>query len=487
MVMKQPQQSRHQAKRRKLDHHEHDHSQLDALYIQRRLVERQDTLCAQHRRYTGCWAGVKHLVNFEYSRRLKLLQDFKTSTLGYVAHVKKSCDLKFHVLKTQLQCDIGVVQSARIKGTMSHDVCEKLALVTRSKKPLAINIMPTIGFGDGKSAARLRLTEMRFAGLRELINATGHRCFSPDITNLVISYIVACPEFKDEQQTLSNLPKIKNMTCVVGLSDGQIAIGVGHGYIYVCGSQTGAQLRKLEAHSSYVRSLAAVDGNRLLSGSWDKTLCLWDLDSGRCIHIFKGHKEYVTCVCVFSGLNGVVRAASCSDDKTIRIWDLEFGVCLRVLRGHTSCIQSVAGTNDGVLVSGSRDGEIRIWDVVAGKCTRVIKENTAWVRSIIVLRDQKRVVTASLDNTLCVWDIETGKCIKVLRGHTGCIESVYAFADGRRIVSGSEDKTMRVWDLQTGKCLKKVCIGFEASGVCCLMDGRAVVVGKGVKAVQIYK
>ena len=64
-------------------------------------------------------------------------------------------------------------------------------------------------------------------------------------------------------------------------------------------------------------------------------------------------------------------------DGTVRLWDVETGRCLRVLEGHTDYVWSVAWSVDGRrALSGSNDNTVRLWDVETGRCLRVLEGHT---------------------------------------------------------------------------------------------------------------
>ncbi|KAJ3901986.1 WD40 repeat-like protein [Lentinula edodes] len=136
-------------------------------------------------------------------------------------------------------------------------------------------------------------------------------------------------------------------------------------------------------------------------------------------------------------------------DKSVRVWDIRSGYCIYVLRGHTSTIRCIKVLhNRPIAVSGSRDNTLRVWDVQRGRPLRILAGHTASVRCLDVCGN--RVVSGSYDHTCRLWDVDTGECIHVLRGHLHQIYSV-AF-DGVRIASGGLDTTVRVWDAETGEC-----------------------------------
>src|SRR5262249_54778365 len=75
--------------------------------------------------------------------------------------------------------------------------------------------------------------------------------------------------------------------------------------------------------------------------------------------------------------------ASASHDRTIRLWDVTTGRELHILRGHTSWVRSVAFSPDGKsLASGSEDKTVRLWDVATGPERAVISGRHAWISAV---------------------------------------------------------------------------------------------------------
>ncbi len=202
------------------------------------------------------------------------------------------------------------------------------------------------------------------------------------------------------------------------------------------------------------------DGKRALTACEDKTVRLWDVKSGRCLRVLKGHTGSVLSVAW-----GADRVISGSDDKTVRLWDVKTGRCLRVLQGHTGWVQSLAwGLDKCRILSGSDDTTVRVWDVKTGRCLRVLEGHTGEVYGGVAWSaDQCRALSGAGDKTLRLWDVDSGRCLRVLEGHTSVVWSVAWVADQRRALSGSQDGTLRLWDIETGRCLRV--LEGHASGV----------------------
>jgi hypothetical protein len=133
-----------------------------------------------------------------------------------------------------------------------------------------------------------------------------------------------------------------------------------------------AQIAVLAGHTKMVRSVAVLstpEGLRVVSGSFDNTVRVWDGESGQELQRLDGHTDWVSSVAVQSTPEGL-RVVSGSFDNTVRVWDGESGQELQRLAGHTDLVWSVAvqSTPEGLrVVSGSFDNTVRVWDGESGQ------------------------------------------------------------------------------------------------------------------------
>ncbi|BAZ14784.1 WD-repeat protein [Calothrix sp. NIES-4071] len=249
--------------------------------------------------------------------------------------------------------------------------------------------------------------------------------------------------------------------------------------------------RTLLGHNGLISRVEwAPNGTLLASPSFDRTIKLWHVDTGECIHTLKGHSGRVWAVAWSPDSKFI---ASGSIDNTVRLWqtdtgelihtfDTPSGSCFnmawspdgeliaaggigdnwsiiighfktqksQILEGHTGQVNSVGWAPDGkTLASVSHDTTIRLWDRETLELKRILTGHSADVHSVNWAPDGKMLATASLDNTIRLWNPQTGQTIFVLEGHTASVNCVEFSYDGKFLASKSSDGTVRLWRCDT--------------------------------------
>ncbi|KAJ1679895.1 hypothetical protein EV182_001111 [Spiromyces aspiralis] len=201
--------------------------------------------------------------------------------------------------------------------------------------------------------------------------------------------------------------------------------------------------RSFRGHRGSVLCLQYED-NTLISGSSDSTAIVWDIGSGRKLHVLR-HDDSVLSL-RFNDRYLV----TCSKDQTIKVWDRQTFAYLKTLRGHRIAVNALQLVGDQI-VSASGDRTIRLWDIPSGECLLVLP---AFVRGFACVDfDGELIAAGSSDSHVRVWDVHTKKLLLDLAGHTDLVRSVAFNQRLGILVSGSYDQTIKVWNLRTGELL----------------------------------
>ncbi|HEV3084515.1 MAG TPA: serine/threonine-protein kinase [Gemmataceae bacterium] len=238
------------------------------------------------------------------------------------------------------------------------------------------------------------------------------------------------------------------------------------------------EIRAFRSHDLPVTALAVSrDGQFALSGSSDKTLKLWEINSGRLVQTFPGHTDRVLSVALSPDGR---QALSGSADRTVRLWDLSTGKA-RSFEGHAAAVTSVAFSPDGrQALSGSNDRTLRLWDTTTGKQAGLGMIHPDRVTSVAFSADSRMAATGCWDGSVNLWDLGKGRRLSSFRGHTGPVLSVAIAPDDRQVLSGSLDKSLRLWDIAGGKDLHLFPV--QRSGIRCVAfsaDGQRILSGGG--------
>ncbi|KKA23065.1 Cell division control protein Cdc4 [Rasamsonia emersonii CBS 393.64] len=275
------------------------------------------------------------------------------------------------------------------------------------------------------------------------------------------------------------------------------------------------------AHDRHVVTCLQFDTDKILTGSDDQKIHVYDTKTGALKSVLRGHEGGVWAL-EYHG-NTLV---SGSTDRTVRVWDIEKAKCTQVFHGHTStvrCLQillpaEVGKNADGtpemmpkepLIITGSRDSTLRVWrlpkpgDPTYGlddgphgdgtDCPYFIRVlsghqhsvraiaahgdtlgHTLKVYSVVLDHARNRCISGSMDNMVKVWSLENGSLLYNLEGHTSLVGLLDLKND--RLVSAAADSTLRIWDPETGQC--KSTLSAHTGAITCFQhDGQKVISG----------
>ncbi|KIM74988.1 hypothetical protein PILCRDRAFT_79445 [Piloderma croceum F 1598] len=274
---------------------------------------------------------------------------------------------------------------------------------------------------------------------------------------------------------------------------GQVVSGSFDKTICVWDVETGQTVvGPLKGHADSVESVAfSPDGKQVVSGSHDHTVCVWSITSGQMIMSpFEGHTDCVKSVAFSPNGKWVV---SGSADCTVRVWDIKTGQTIAgPFEGHADYISSVAFSLDSKwVVSGSYDCTVCVWNVETGQTVAgPFKSQKFHVKSVAFMPDSKQVIVGFYNGTVCVWNVETSQTTTVnsFKGYAGYTKPVTLSPDGKWIVSVSYDHKIYVWDVESGQTITDPLEGHIASinSAAFSLNGKQLVSGANDNTIHVW-
>jgi WD40 repeat protein len=255
--------------------------------------------------------------------------------------------------------------------------------------------------------------------------------------------------------------------------------------VKVWDATNGRETLTFDSHQDVVRSVAfSPDGQRIVSGSWDIPPKVWDATTGQ-ETLTLGEQNFVMCVAFSPDGKSIVGG---NGYRLLKMWDAASGEETLTLKGHNEAVLCMAFSPDGKrIVSGGHDRTLKMWDIRTGQETLTLEGHTGSIRSVAFSPDGKRIASGSDDQTIRVWDAASGQQTLTLKGHTDRVWSVAFSRNGKRILSGSNDSTMKLWDATTGR--ETLTLKGHTGGVMCVAfspDGKRIASGSWDTTLKLW-
>jgi hypothetical protein len=144
--------------------------------------------------------------------------------------------------------------------------------------------------------------------------------------------------------------------------------------------------------------------------------------------------------------------ATCSYDRTVKLWDVDSGKLLRTLKEHSDAVYGVCFNPDGsLLASAGADRAVKVWRVDTGKLLYTLSEATDWVYAVAWSPDGQRLAAAGVDKSIRVWQPgDSGaKLLQSVFAHEGPVIRLTYARDSKTLYSLGEDRTVKAWDVRS--------------------------------------
>ncbi|MEP1034335.1 caspase family protein [Ekhidna sp.] len=191
---------------------------------------------------------------------------------------------------------------------------------------------------------------------------------------------------------------------------------------------------------------------------------------------------------------------SASDDKSIKMWDVQTGIDVNTFNAHEAPVNSIHLSDDGtLLVSADRAGAVILWDAITGDIKTRIQAHAGSANTAKLSKDATRIITGGDDEKLKLWNT-TGDSIKTIVGFTAPIMNLAISPNGDRVVTGGGKNNgveVKLVDPEKGQILADALDNVKGSGAAmaytkAIMTGFAVIgnvangrIGKGTTTIFV--
>ncbi|XP_059939126.1 WD repeat-containing protein 88 [Mesoplodon densirostris] len=296
----------------------------------------------------------------------------------------------------------------------------------------------------------------------------------PSLNPLAVGNDLAPPEkhwmpekaaFWGDQEPLSKIPfKIMKghqhivSSCHFCVDDTKVLSGSYDCTVKLWDAVDGSLVRNFEPGpgAPVVECSVTADSRRIIAASYDKTVRAWDLETGKLL--WKLSHETFIVSCKFSP-DGKYVVSGLDVDRGICITDAEDTTTVSHIKDHhrMSVTACCFDPDSQKVASVSLDRSIKIWDVASqATLLTITKAHTNAISNCCFTFSGHFLCTSSWDKTLKIWNVHTGEfrnrgaCATLMQGHEGSVSSCHFARDASLLVSGGFDKTVAIWDVGEG-------------------------------------
>lgn len=242
-----------------------------------------------------------------------------------------------------------------------------------------------------------------------------------------------------------------NITAVAYGKQSNLTVTAGYDESIVIRDTQGEVIKRIKGHKDLISSLVfSANDKFVVGGGYKGDVFVWNIESGVLAYQLKGHKRKINSIDV--SVNGVI--ASGSVDKRVLFWELESGKTIHSPNPLKGEVTSVHFSYDGSkLVSGSKDGSINLWDGKNGALLKTMQDtdkSSGSIQNLSISPDGRFIHAANSNGKITVWNTATGLKINEYGILAGEVFDMRHSPDGRYLAISIADKGFRVLNAETG-------------------------------------
>ncbi|WP_013325386.1 WD40 repeat domain-containing protein [Gloeothece verrucosa] len=210
-------------------------------------------------------------------------------------------------------------------------------------------------------------------------------------------------------------------------------------------------------HTDAVASLViSSDQKILVSGSWDQSLKVWEMESGNELATVQAHSQGILAVVFTGNQSSGYHFATGSFDQMIKFWSLKSQKELpltveltQILTAHTGSVHALAcAPNTQILVSGSYDQTLKQWNTESGEMLASSLDSLGAIYAVALTSQGQIIASAGGDGKIMLWELTTGRQLGILKGNVSSVASLAISPDSRILAAGCADGTIKLWQLE---------------------------------------
>jgi WD40 repeat protein len=244
-------------------------------------------------------------------------------------------------------------------------------------------------------------------------------------------------------------------------------------------------VRTLEGHPTVSAIAISADGQTLVSGGQDKTIKVWELQTGELKKTLRSDSGAINALAISPDSKTVV---SGSGDRLVRIWNINSNQPQKILRGHSGNVTHVDISSDGktiISLDRGRYPEIKVWNLTTGEQ----KAKLPYSHFDDISPDGRTVLLTLPSSKLVAWDIATNQQ-QILQNFFNPSDLARISLDGQTLVSikraGKRSFDLQVSDLKTGTIKAKKSFSRKIFKPSDIALSRNVIIGKSKKWLTVW-